>query len=70
MSPSTRRLIARWIHLLFALPLIGVIYGPAAETEPHRPCFQIVYFPVVVLSGLWMWKGQVVRNGFSRSGRE
>ncbi len=70
MSPSTKRSIVRWIHLLFALPLIGFIYGPPAETEPYRPYFQFLYFPVVVLSGLWMWKGHTVRKWFSRGGRE
>ncbi len=69
MNPTTKRSISRWIHLIFALPLVGFIYGPAAEVEPYRAYFQYLYFPVVVLSGLWMWKGHLVRALFSRGGK-
>jgi thiosulfate reductase cytochrome b subunit len=69
MKDTTKRTIVRSVHLIFALPLIGFIYGPSAEVEPYRPYFQYLYFPVVVLSGLWMWKGHVVRQLFSRTGK-
>lgn len=64
MTAATQRSISRWIHILFALPLIGFIYGPAADVEPYRAYFQYLYFPVVALSGLWMWKGHLVTKLF------
>ena len=67
MKESTKRAITRSVHILFALPLIGYIYGPPSETVQYLPYFRFIYFPVVVLSGLWMWKGHVVRRLFSRS---
>ncbi|MDX6765669.1 MAG: hypothetical protein SFU85_02655 [Candidatus Methylacidiphilales bacterium] len=67
MKESTQRALFRWTHLLFALPLVGFIYGPPAEVEPYRPYFQFVYFPVVVLSGLWMWKGPSIRKLFAKT---
>ena len=66
MNPNTRRTILRSIHLLFALPLIGYIYGPPAETVQYLPFFRFIYFPVVVLSGLLMWKGHVLGRLFSK----
>ena len=33
MNPTRNRSILRWIRLVFALPILGYIYGPAAEVE-------------------------------------
>lgn len=66
MKDGTRRSILRAIHILFSLPLLGYIYGPPAETVQYLPYFRFVYIPIVVLSGLWMWKGPALRRLFSR----
>ncbi|MEY3479612.1 MAG: hypothetical protein RIQ71_387 [Verrucomicrobiota bacterium] len=66
MKDSAKRSILRWIHIIFALPIFGYIYGPPSETVQYLPYFRYGYFPVVVLSGLWMWKGRAVRRLFSR----
>lgn len=66
MSPSTKRSILRWIHILFGLTLIGYIYGPPEETQQYLPFFRYGYMPLVFLSGLWMWKGDAVRRWFSK----
>lgn len=66
MKATTKRTVLRWIHILFALPLIGFIYGPPAETEPYRVYFQYLYMPLVALSGLLMWKGHVLARLFAR----
>lgn len=66
MKDSTKRAILRWTHIVFALPLVGYIYGPPTETVQYLPYFRYIYFPVVVLSGLWMWKGRAVRRLFSK----
>ena len=66
MTTATERSIVRWIHILFGLPLIGFVYGPPAETEPYRYLFQYVFVPVLLLSGLWMWKGHLVRRLLSK----
>ena len=66
MKDSFKRSILRWVHIVFALPVVGYIYGPPSETVQYLPYFRYVYFPVVVLSGLWMWKGRALRKLFSR----
>ena len=67
MTQATQRSILRWIHILFGLPLVGFVYGPPAETEPYRYLFKYVFVPALLLSGVWMWKGHVVRRLMSKS---
>ena len=66
MKPGTKRSILRWIHLIFALPILGYIYGPPAETVQYLSFFRFGYVPIVVLSGLLMWKGDAIRRLFSK----
>ncbi len=67
MKDTNNRSIARWIHLIFAVPLIGYIYGPPSETLQYLPYFRFIYFPIVATSGIWIWKGHLVRCLFSRT---
>jgi hypothetical protein len=60
MNPNTKRTILRWIHILFGLPLIGYIYGPPAETQQYLPYFRYLYVPVLLITGMLMWKGHVL----------
>jgi len=66
MNPGTQRTIFRWIHLVLAIPIAGYIYSPFKELPNYAPLVRFVFLPVLVLSGLWMWKGHVVRRIFSR----
>lgn len=66
MNPGTQRTIFRWIHLVFAIPIAGYIYSPFKELPNYAPLVRFVFAPVLVLSGLWMWKGHVVRRLFSK----
>ncbi|MBE2180675.1 MAG: hypothetical protein IAE97_09415 [Chthoniobacterales bacterium] len=67
MKPNTKRTILRWIHILFGLSLLGYIYGPPEETVQYLPFFRYFYMPVILLSGLLMWKGHVLTRLFSKS---
>ena len=66
MKDTTKRSILRWIHLVFGVSIVIFIYGPPSQTMRYLPYFRYGYVPVVVLSGLWMWKGHVVRRLFSK----
>jgi predicted tellurium resistance membrane protein TerC len=59
MSNATKRAILRWIHLIFAIPIIGYLYSPFAELPNYAPIVRYVAFPVVLLSGLWMYAGVI-----------
>jgi len=66
MNASTKRSLLRWTHIIFALPLLGYIYGPPAETVQYVDYFRYLYLPVVIATGFWMWKGDAVRRLVSR----
>jgi hypothetical protein len=66
MRESTMRLIVRWIHIICAIPITGYIYGPFAVLPDYAPPTRFVFFPVMLLSGLWMWKGHWLRQLISR----
>ena len=63
---ATERLILRWIHILFSIPIVGYIYSPFDKIPQYAPATRFVFVPVIVLSGLWMWKGHVVRQLVSK----
>lgn len=54
------RSIVRWTHLVFSIPILGYIYKPAAEVQQYAPAVRYVFLPLMLLSGLWMWKGHLL----------
>jgi hypothetical protein len=66
MSDATKRSILRWIHIIFGIPILGYIYSPFAEIPNYAPAVRFVFVPVIVLAGLWMWKGHVLRRLISK----
>ena len=69
MQESTKRSIVRWMHLVFSIPIIGYIYSPFDEIPNYAPMTRYVFLPVMLLSGLWMWKGHLLRRLIWRSER-
>ena len=66
MKEATKRSIVRWIHLVFSIPILGYIYSPFEEIPKYAGRVRFFFVPVMLLSGLWMWKGHVVRRLFSK----
>jgi thiosulfate reductase cytochrome b subunit len=66
MRESTRRGIVRWIHMVLAIPIVGYIYSPFAVLPQYAPPTRYVFLPAMLLSGLWMWKGHIVRGLIAR----
>ena len=67
MSRGVTRSILRWIHIIFAIPIVGYIYSPFQELPNYAPVVRYVSIPVILLSGLWMWKGHVLRRLVSKA---
>ena len=65
MTPATKRSILRWIHIVFSIPIAGYIYSPFDKIPDYAVPTRFVFFPTLVLTGLWMWKGQAIRRLFS-----
>lgn len=62
MQEATRRTIVRCIHLVFSIPILGYIYSPFEKLPDYAFPTRFIFLPLMVLSGLWMWKGHVVRR--------
>ena len=61
------RSVLRRIHLILAIPILGYIYSPFEKLPEYAGPTRYVFFPLMVLTGLWMWKGHVVQRLFSRN---
>jgi hypothetical protein len=66
MNQGIQRSIIRWLHILFGIPIIGYIYSPFERLPDYAPATRFVFLPVIVLLGLWMWKGHVLRQLISK----
>jgi len=69
MKASTERKIIRWLHIILSIPLVGYIYGPVSTIPVSTMIVRWIMFPIVVLSGFWMWKGQAIRKWFRKKGK-
>ena len=67
MKDATQRVIIRWIHIICSIPIIGYIYSPFDQIPNYAPPTRFVFFPIMLLSGLWMWKGHLVRRLVARA---
>ncbi len=70
MKDVKKRLIVRWIHIVFSIPILGYIYSPFEELPKYADRVRYVVVPVMLLSGLWMWKGYLLRRLFSKQGAQ
>ena len=66
MKASRERKIIRWIHILLSIPIIGCIYGPVAEIPEATMIIRVFFFPVIVLSGFYLWKVHLLKKWWRR----
>jgi len=61
------RVILRWIHIIVAIPIYGYVYSPFDKLPLYAHTTRYVFFPIMVLTGLLMWKGHLLRKVLMRS---
>ncbi len=66
VNNATKRTIPRSIHIVFSIPIIGYVHSPFKELPNYAPVVRYVSIPVLVLTGLWMWKGHILRRLISK----
>jgi hypothetical protein len=66
MSVATQRIIFRWTHLILAIPAIGYVYSPFENLPDYASVVRFIAIPAIAVTGLWMWKGHIVRKLFSK----
>lgn len=70
ISVATQRIIFRWVHIILAIPIAGYVYSPFEQLPNYAPTVRYVAIPVLILTGLWMWKGHLLRRLFSKKTAE
>jgi hypothetical protein len=66
MTQGTKRSILRSIHLVLGIPIIGYVYSPFENIPQYAGPTRYVFLPMLVLTGLLLWKGHVLRRLVSR----
>jgi hypothetical protein len=66
MNQGIKRSIFRWVHIIFSIPILGYVYSQFEQIPNYAPAVRFVFVPMLVLSGLWMWKGHVVLRMISK----
>lgn len=66
MNQNIKHSILRWTHLVLSIPIIGYVYSPFENIPQYAAPTRYVFLPILVLSGLWMWKGHAVRRLVSK----
>jgi len=63
--PNNVRFFAGF-SIVFSIPILGYIYSPFDRIPQYARPTRFVFVPTMVLSGLWMWKGHVLRRLISK----
>ncbi len=66
MNQGVNRSILRWIHIVFSIPIIGYVYSPFEDIPQYATPTRYIFLPLLIFSGLWMWKGHVLGRLFSK----
>lgn len=66
MKDVTMFRVFRWIHIVCSIPILGYVYSPFDVIPSYAPATRLFFLPVMLLTGLWMWKGHLVRRLVSR----
>jgi len=67
MNAALERKIIRWMHIILSIPVVGYIYGPVAKITYAATAVKWIFFPIIVLSGFWLWKGYWVKKKLKRA---
>ena len=59
MKASTKRIILRIVHLVSVIPVLGYVYQPVAEAADYQRFTQMVFIPLAIFTGYWMYMGLV-----------
>jgi len=69
MKAATERKIIRWLHIIGSIPVVGYIYGPVKDFPHAVLAIKWVIFPLIVVSGLWLWMGHLIRKRLKKNRR-
>lgn len=62
MKSSTKRNVVRWLHIVVGSIIAAYIYSPWGLDPTFQMATKAVVIPLTILSGLWLWKGHLLRR--------
>ena len=62
MKTAQLRTLIRWIHLLGATAIGTYVYSPWRDVALFTGLMQLLIIPSLSLTGLWLWKGHLLRQ--------
>ncbi len=62
MKSSAKRNIVRWLHIAVGGIIAIYIYSPWGQNPTFQMATKAVVIPLTILSGLWLWKGHLLRK--------
>jgi hypothetical protein len=54
------------VNILISILMAGYIYGPVKDFTRAAFAIKWIFFPAIVLSGLWLWKWHLVCKWFHK----
>ena len=67
MKSSTKRKVVRWLHIGAGSNIATYIYSPWSQIPSFQIFTKALVIPLTVLSGLWLWKGHLLRRAFNNN---
>ena len=69
MSEAKLRMILRWTHIILGLVILCYIYSPLATVVPFQIFVKFIVVPVIVVTGVWIWKFAIFNKLFKMKHR-
>jgi uncharacterized protein (DUF2141 family) len=62
MTTTNTRNAMRWVHIGIGAIIVAYVYSPWGSLPLFQLAVQAIVLPTVILSGLWLWKGHLLRK--------
>lgn len=62
MTTTNKRNAVRWVHIGIGAIIAAYVYSPWGRLPLFQLAVQAIVLPAVILSGLWLWKGHLLRK--------
>ena len=62
MTTTNKRNAMRWVHIGIGAIIAAYVYSPWGSLPLFQLAVQAIVLPSVILSGLWLWKGHLLRK--------
>ena len=67
MKVTSKRNVARMLHIITGSTIAAYIYSPLAENVLFQHVIMFIVIPLTVISGLWLWKGHYFKNFLTKN---